>query len=373
MVKEATKFAVEVWGDRQLEPLEAEDKLSIACERAPTDDEVIKKLRECFRQIEAEYEAVTTAEKKEVVSLGGLHVVGTERHESRRIDNQLRGRGGRQGDPGSTRFFLSLEDNLFRIFGGDRMKGLMDMFRVGDLPIESQMLTNALDEAQRKVENYFFDIRKQLFDYDQVLNTQRERVYSDRRRALLSFDLAPLMKEYAEKTVDDVLEANVNPSSIPFQEWPLDDLAYKMVQYCWLLEGMTGDELRKASGDGDFEKLRGYLREKAYDAYLRKVSLVDDVEKGLMQEAQRFFVLMQTDNLWKEHLNAITFLRQAIGLRGYGQRDPLTEYKLEAYKLFVDMMARIRRNVIYNVYLFEPRKMNPDIVKQKEETKAIMS
>ncbi|CAI0470096.1 unnamed protein product [Linum tenue] len=164
-----------------------------------------------------------------VISAGGLHVVGTERHESRRIDNQLRGRSGRQGDPGSSRFFLSLEDNIFRIFGGDRIQGLMKAFRVEDLPIESQMLTKALDEAQRKVENYFFDIRKQLFEYDEVLNSQRDRVYSERRRALESDNLQSLIIEYAELTMDDILEANIG-SDAPTESWDLEKLIAKVQQ-----------------------------------------------------------------------------------------------------------------------------------------------
>ena len=147
--------------------------------------------------IEADFDAVVQADRDEVKSLGGLHVIGTERHESRRIDNQLRGRGGRQGDPGSTRFFLSLEDNLFRVFGGDRIQGMMSMFQVDDLPIESGMLTKSLDEAQRKVEAYFFDIRKNLFEYDQVVNTQRSKVYAERRLALLAPSLEQKVLEYS--------------------------------------------------------------------------------------------------------------------------------------------------------------------------------
>jgi preprotein translocase subunit SecA len=164
-----------------------------------------------------------------VVAAGGLHVVGTERHESRRIDNQLRGRSGRQGDPGSSRFFLSLEDNIFRIFGGDRIQALMKAFRVEDLPIESKMLTRSLDEAQKKVESYFFDIRKQLFEYDEVLNSQRDRVYTERRRALEAKNLESQMLEYAELTMDDILEANID-ASLPREEWNLEALCAKVKQ-----------------------------------------------------------------------------------------------------------------------------------------------
>ncbi|CAN1236397.1 Protein translocase subunit SECA1, chloroplastic [Linum grandiflorum] len=285
------------------------------------------------------------------LKLRGLHVVGTERHESRRIDNQLRGRSGRQGDPGSSRFFLSLEDNIFRIFGGDRIQGLMRAFRVEDLPIESQMLTKALDEAQRKVENYFFDIRKQLFEYDEVLNSQRDRVYSERRRALESDNLQSLIVEYAELTMDDILEANIG-SDAPSESWDLEKLIAKVQQYCYLLNDLTPDLLR--SQCSSYAELRDYLRLRGREAYLQKRDTVEEEAPGLMKEAERFLILNNIDRLWKEHLQSIKFVQQAVGLRGYAQRDPLIEYKLEGYNLFLDMMARIRRNVIYSIYQFKP-------------------
>jgi preprotein translocase subunit SecA len=235
----------------------------------------------------------------------------------------------------------------------------MVAFRVEDLPMESQMLTDALDTAQKRVEAYFYDIRKNLFDYDQVVNTQRDKIYAERRRALLAPDLAPLMVEYAERTADDIVEANVDKTSDP-SEWNLDSLAAKMVQYCPLLEGLAAPELLANGGGGDFERLRSYLRQLAAAAYYQKRDAVDGIEPGLMQEAQRFFVLTQTDNLWKEHLQAIRFLQQAVGLRGYASRDPLTEFKLEGYNLFVDTTAQIRRNVIYNVYVFQPQRIKPN-------------
>ncbi|MGK7928188.1 MAG: preprotein translocase subunit SecA, partial [Spirulina sp.] len=169
-LKEAVNFAVETYGEQSLQELEAEDKLAIASENAPIDDPVLRKLREVYNRIREEYEAFTSKEHNQVVELGGLHVIGTERHESRRIDNQLRGRAGRQGDPGSTKFFLSLQDNLLRIFGGDRVAGLMNAFRVEeDMPIESGMLTRSLEGAQKKVETFYYDTRKQVFEYDEVM------------------------------------------------------------------------------------------------------------------------------------------------------------------------------------------------------------
>ncbi|CAI0470094.1 unnamed protein product [Linum tenue] len=297
-----------------------------------------------------------------VISAGGLHVVGTERHESRRIDNQLRGRSGRQGDPGSSRFFLSLEDNIFRIFGGDRIQGLMKAFRVEDLPIESQMLTKALDEAQRKVENYFFDIRKQLFEYDEVLNSQRDRVYSERRRALESDNLQSLIIEYAELTMDDILEANIG-SDAPTESWDLEKLIAKVQQYCYLLNDLTPDLLRTKCSS--YEDLRDYLKLRGREAYLQKRDTVEEQAPGLMKEAERFLILNNIDRLWKEHLQSIKFVQQAVGLRGYAQRDPLIEYKLEGYNLFLDMMARIRRNVIYSIYQFQPVLVKKDESKEK--------
>ncbi|KAI4331003.1 hypothetical protein MLD38_029235 [Melastoma candidum] len=352
LVEAAVQLAVKTWGQRTLTELEAEERLSYACEKGPAQDDVIAKLRSAFIEIVKEFKLYTEEERKQVVAAGGLHVVGTERHESRRIDNQLRGRSGRQGDPGSSRFFLSLEDNLFRIFGGDRIEGLMRAFRVEDLPIESKMLTKALDEAQRKVENYFFDIRKQLFEYDEVLNSQRDRVYAERRRALQSDNLQALITEYAELTMDDILEANIGGPDTPAESWELEKLVAKVQQYCYLLSDLTPDLLK--SKCSTYEELQDYLRLCGREAYKQKRDLVEKEAPGLMAEAEKFFILSNIDRLWKEHLQAIKFVQQAVGLRGYAQRDPLIEYKLEGYNLFLDMMAQIRRNVIYSIYQFQP-------------------
>ncbi|XP_061961536.1 protein translocase subunit SECA1, chloroplastic isoform X2 [Populus nigra] len=357
LAEEAVQLAVGSWGQRSLTELEAEERLSYSCEKGPAQDEVIAKLRSAFLEIVKEFKEYTEEERKKVVSAGGLHVVGTERHESRRIDNQLRGRSGRQGDPGSSRFFLSLEDNLFRIFGGDRIQGLMRAFRVEDLPIESNMLTKSLDEAQRKVENYFFDIRKQLFEYDEVLNSQRDRVYSERRRALESDNLQSLIIEYAELTMDDILEANIG-SDAPVGSWDLEKLIAKVQQYCYLLNDLTPDLLR--SKCSSYEDLQDYLCLRGREAYLQKRDIVEKEAPGLMKEAERFLILSNIDRLWKEHLQAIKFVQQAVGLRGYAQRDPLIEYKLEGYNLFLEMMAQIRRNVIYSIYQFQPVMVKKD-------------
>nr|Q41062.1 RecName: Full=Protein translocase subunit SecA, chloroplastic; Flags: Precursor [Pisum sativum]CAA57798.1 chloroplast SecA protein [Pisum sativum] len=364
LAEKAVQLAVKTWGKRSLTELEAEERLSYSCEKGPAQDEVIAELRNAFLEISKEYKVFTEEERKKVVAAGGLHVVGTERHESRRIDNQLRGRSGRQGDLGSSRFFLSLEDNIFRIFGGDRIQGLMRAFRVEDLPIESQMLTKALDEAQKKVENYFFDIRKQLFEYDEVLNSQRDRVYTERRRALQSVNLQSLLIEYAELTIDDILEANIG-SDAPKESWDLDKLIAKIQQYCYLLTDLTPDLLLNECSD--YEGLRSYLRLRGKEAYLQKRDIVEQQAPGLMKEAERFLILSNIDRLWKEHLQALKFVQQAVGLRGYAQRDPLIEYKLEGYNLFLEMMAQIRRNVIYSIYQFKPVLLKQDQDKMENQ------
>ncbi|XP_078160970.1 albino or Glassy Yellow 1 isoform X2 [Carex rostrata] len=369
IAEDAVENAVKSWGKASLTELEAEDRLSYSCEKGPTRDEVIAKLRDAFTKIVQEYKVYTEEEKKKVIEAGGLHVVGTERHESRRIDNQLRGRSGRQGDPGSSRFFLSLEDNIFRIFGGDRIQGLMRAFRVEDLPIESQMLTKALDEAQRKVENYFFDIRKQLFEFDEVLNSQRDRVYAERRQALVSDSLQSLIVEYAELTMDDILEANIGIDT-PRENWDLEKLIAKLQQYCYLLNDLTPELI--TSKCSTYEELQQYLRLRGREAYFQKTEIIEKQAPGLMREAERFLILSNIDKLWKEHLQALKFVQQAVGLRGYAQRDPLIEYKLEGYNLFLDMMAQIRRNVIYAVYQFQPlmvKKQEDDKQSRKKELK----
>ncbi|MBE9240232.1 preprotein translocase subunit SecA [Synechocystis salina] len=351
LLKKAVKFAVDQYGLQSLTELEAEDKLAIASEKGPTDDLVILKLREVYNQIRREYEVLTSAEHKEVVELGGLHVIGTERHESRRVDNQLRGRAGRQGDPGSTRFFLSLEDNLLRIFGGDRVAGLMNMFRVEeDMPIESKMLTGSLEGAQKKVETYYYDIRKQVFEYDEVMNNQRKAIYAERRRVLEGLDLKEQVLVYAEKTMDEIVDAYVNPE-LPPEEWDVENMLDKAKQFVYLLEDLTVEDL----GDMTVWEMKTFFHEEVRKAYDLKENQVDKVRPGLMREAERYFILQQIDNLWREHLQSMEALRESIGLRGYGQKDPLIEYKQEGYEMFLEMMIDIRRNVVYSLFQFQPQ------------------
>jgi preprotein translocase subunit SecA len=350
-LKEAVDFAVKEYGERSLPELEAEDKLAVASEKAPTNDPVIQKLRQVFNQIREEYEAFTKTEHDEVVQRGGLHVIGTERHESRRIDNQLRGRAARQGDPGSTKFFLSLQDNLLRIFGGDRVAGLMNAFRVEeDMPIESGMLTRSLEGAQKKVETYYYDIRKQVFEYDEVMNKQRRAIYAERRRVLEGQDLKEQVIKYAELTMDDIVNAYINPE-LPAEEWELEKLVSKVKEFVYLLADLEPTQLE----DLAIGEVKAFLHEQARIAYDRKEAEIDQLQPGLMRQAERFFILQQIDNLWREHLQQMDALRESVGLRGYGQKDPLIEYKSEGYELFLEMMTDIRRNVVYSLFMFQPQ------------------
>ncbi|MBD2436032.1 preprotein translocase subunit SecA [Nostoc sp. FACHB-110] len=350
-LKEAVDFAVREYGDRSLPELEAEDKVAVAAEKAPTTDAVIQKLRDAYNRVKHEYEEFTSSEHNNVVEIGGLHVIGTERHESRRIDNQLRGRAGRQGDPGSTRFFLSLEDNLLRIFGGDRVAGLMNAFQVEeDMPIESGMLTRSLEGAQKKVETYYYDIRKQVFEYDEVMNNQRRAIYAERRRVLEGQDLKEQVIKYAEKTMDDIVDYYINPD-LPSEEWDLEKLVDKVKEFVYLLADMQASQLE----DMSVTEIKAFLHEQVRIAYDMKEAQIDQVQPGLMRQAERFFILQRIDTLWREHLQQMDALRESVGLRGYGQKDPLIEYKSEGYELFLDMMVNIRRDVVYSLFMFQPQ------------------
>jgi preprotein translocase subunit SecA len=351
MLKDAVKFATQQYGEQSLPELEAEEKIAIAAENAPVDDPTIKKLREVYKAIRKEYDQFTGREHKEVVELGGLHVIGTERHESRRIDNQLRGRAARQGDPGSTKFFLSLEDNLLRIFGGDRVGRLMEMFRVEeDMPIESKMLTSSLEGAQKKVETFYYDTRKQVFEYDEVMNNQRRAIYAERRRVLEGQDLKEQVIQYAEKTMSEIVDAYVNPE-LPPEEWDLQSMVNKSKEFVYLLEDLEPSHL----DDMTVGEMKTFLQEEVRKAYDIKEHQIDSVQVGLMRQAERFFILQQIDTLWREHLQAMDALRESIGLRGYGQKDPLIEYKQEGYEMFLEMMIDIRRNVVYSLFQFQPQ------------------
>ena len=357
LIKSVVKFAVDKYGLQSVTELEAEEKIAIASENAPTEDVFVLKLREVYKIIRQEYDVYTDAEHDEVVKLGGLYVMATERHESRRVDNQLRGRSGRQGDPGTTKFFLSLEDNLLRIFGGDRVAGLMNAFRVEEeMPIESKMLTRSLEGAQKKVETFYYDTRKQVFEYDEVMNNQRRAIYAERRRVLEGLDLKEQVLQYAEKTMDEIVDAYVNPE-LPPEEWDVKNLVNKIKEFVYLLKDIVAEDVEEMT----VGEMKIFLHEEVRKAYDIKENQVDKTRPGLMREAERFFILQQIDTLWREHLQSMDALRESIGLRGYGQKDPLIEYKQEGYEMFLEMMVDIRRNVVYSLFQFQPQEQPPTV------------
>ena len=299
--------------------------------------------QEIFERIRLDCEK----DKQEVIAAGGLHILGTERHESRRIDNQLRGRAGRQGDPGSSRFYLSLEDDLMRIFASERVSQLM--LRLGmeeGVPIEHGMVTKAIANAQKKVEAHHFEIRKQLLEYDDVMNKQREVIYQHRRAVLGGTNL----KEDLRGMMDSLVESALNiycPAEQYSEEWDFKGLAEVMHGQLGLDisqgKGDGGESLRAMGRDALLEDLRTQLRE-AYDRREQELS------PELMRFLEKTFMLQVIDHHWKDHLLGMDHLRDGIGLRGYGQKDPLIEYKREGYDLFAGMMERVKSDTLDRLF-----------------------
>jgi len=323
--------------------------LAIACEKTFTDNELVIVFRAAYQILLEKYNKKIINERQEVIKLGGLHVIGTERHESRRIDNQLRGRSGRQGDPGSSRFFLSLDDNLLRIFGGDRIGKLMDSLRVDDnIPIESALLNRSLESAQKKVEAYYYDARKQLFEYDEVLNYQRQAIYFERRRILEADNLRNWIIQYAESTVLDYFNIYLDKGNFSSEE------QNKLLLRVENLLGLPYNINRTIFSEYSINDIKDVLIRHTRISYDLKESQIDLIENGLMRELERSFLLQKIDSAWKEHLQQINTLRETIGWRGYGQKDPLIEYKNEAYNLFLAMTTSIRHSVVYLIFRSQP-------------------
>jgi preprotein translocase subunit SecA len=302
------------------------------------------------KALTAKMKEQTDLEHDEVVSLGGLHIIGTERHEARRIDNQLRGRAGRQGDPGTTRFFLSLEDNLMRIFGGEKISKLMDLIRADEeMPIESGMVTGSIERAQKKVEAHHFDMRKHVLQYDDVLNTQREVIYRERRRILERADLKSNMLDMMDEHLDIIMNTYIDPSSPPdaWEEQGLPGVLGSLQSDCPMLSEITVNELQGLSYDD--------LRLKLHDA-LRMAYEVREQHVGeeTMRELERQILLRTIDSKWIDYLHNIDILREGIHLRGYGQRDPLQEYKREAFGMFNQLLRSIQQEAIQLVFRAQP-------------------
>ena len=297
------------------------------------------------QKIEEEIREQWKHDHEEVVSLGGLHIVGTERHESRRIDNQLRGRAGRQGDPGSSRFYLSLEDDLMRIFGGDRIMGLMERLGMEEgVPIEHRMVTNAIQRAQKQVEGRNFEARKHLLEYDDVMNKQRESIYTLRRSILEGRE----GKEYILNAADEIVDFLIDTHYPEGDRQVPDEVELNAELYDYF-----GLDLRGANADLQADRrdeLKYKIVEAVHQRYDEKESLVGSEN---MRLNEKYLLLQVIDQQWKDHLLNIDHLKEGIGLRGYGQRDPLIEYKRESFELFQSMMERIQDRVVKVLWKIE--------------------
>jgi len=277
-----------------------------------------------------------------VREIGGLHILGTGRHESRRIDNQLRGRSGRQGDPGSSRFYLSLEDDLLRIFGSDRLSSVMDKLGMEeDEPIEHSMVTRAIENAQRKVEGHNFDIRKHLLEYDDVMNKQREVVYSQRREVLEGENIRPIIDDFISDLASQIV-AELASSRGSSEEWDWDAIEDRVEQVFNLKLDWAEEERNDMTSEEFSEKLNEAIQQ----AYA-----VQEERNGSeqMRQLERMVMLQVVDGLWKEHLLQMDHLKEGIGLRGYGQKNPLMEYKREGYDLFANMVEAVKQHTIANL------------------------
>jgi len=299
-----------------------------------------QKLKDVYIELVNYYTHFCELEKKEIINLGGLYVIGTERHESRRIDNQLRGRSGRQGDPGSSRFFLSLQDNLIKIFGGNQISKLMENLSIDeDIPIESIILNKSLNSAQKKVEAYFYDVRKQLFEYDDVINNQRQAIYTERKRILQSIYTRDCILEYAESTIEEILN-KYDQTSVTINKNQILDQIYTILNLQYInskheLISMPSAYLKK------------FFIEQLRITYDLRETYLEQLKPGLMRQLEKYYLLQQIDYAWQEHLEKMLLLKESIGWRSYGQQDPLVEYKNEAFNLFINMVTYIRQTVIY--------------------------
>ncbi|MFP4661975.1 MAG: preprotein translocase subunit SecA [Halanaerobiales bacterium] len=283
-----------------------------------------------------------------VQELGGLYVLGTERHESRRIDNQLRGRSGRQGDPGVSQFYVSLEDDLLRLFGSDNISGLLNTLGMKEgEPIEHPIITKSLERAQKKVEGRNFEIRKSILQYDDIMNKQREIIYDQRKKVLFAEDLKEDIMGMFEKTIEDIINLYISKELHP-DDWDLEGLINYLEQY-------------NLTAELSIEDLKGLGREKLIDKLLqvgRKTyqDKEDKLGKEMMTNLTKFIALRTIDRKWMSHLDNMDSLRQGIGLRAYGQRDPLTEYKFESYDMFNEMTSSIREDIIINLFRVQVKK-----------------
>ena len=343
-----------------------EEQISQATSYSETDDEEIIRLREEYRALEDEYKLRLKPEAEEVRELGGLFIIGTERHESRRIDNQLRGRAGRQGDPGASRFFLSLEDDLMRLFGGERIQALMTRLNVEeDQPIETGMLTKSIESAQRKVEGRNFSIRKRVLQYDDVMNTQRGIIYSQRLKVLNNDSLKDVIAKMIEESIQGDVNMYLSDGGV-HDDWNMTGLRDHFLGYL-----TTEDDLNYTVAElADMEKadVVKLLTDRAKELYAKKEQ---EFGEHTMRELERVILLKNVDTKWINHIDAMDELKRGMGLRSYGQKDPVMEYRSEGFDMFDEMIASIQEDTVK--MLLTVRMREREEVKREQIAKPTMA
>ena len=336
-----------------------DELLNEADGHAETADKQILEARRRFAELTAEYEPEVKAEAETVRAAGGLFIIGTERHEGRRIDNQLRGRAGRQGDPGASRFFLSLEDDLMRIFGGERVQNLMNTLGLeDDVPIENKLITNTIESAQKKLEASNFAIRKQVLQYDDVMNQQREIIYKQRQQVLNGEDISDKLHEMLRQSIDETCQSFLSGESA--DDW--DFAALRRHYMNWLC--------LPTDFNYTTEQLNGITREDvANTLYERGMHILEAKEKKygapMMRELERICLLRNVDAKWMDHIDNMDQLKQGMGLRGYGQHDPVTEYRVEGFQMFDEMVGNIREDAVHMLLTIEVRR--PEVQPKREQ------
>ena len=317
-----------------------------------TDDEEIIEARQRFTELSKKFKEELRPEAEKVKEAGGLFIVGTERHESRRIDNQLRGRSGRQGDPGCSRFYLSLEDDLMRLFGGDRINSMMDSLKIDEnTPIENRILSNTIESAQRKIEGRNFGIRKNVLQFDDVMNKQREIIYAQRNKVLDGEDLKESILSMMNETVDSAM-AMYMPEGVEPDHWNMEGFRnYFIGLIAGSLLELEDDELKKV----DRKELGEQIKEKVHQLYAKREG---ELGENITRELERVVLLKQVDTKWMDHIDAMDELKKGISLRSYGQKDPVVEYRIEGFDMFDEMIAGIREETVKILLLAPFRKPN---------------
>ena len=324
-----------------------EEMIENAVSHAATKDPEIIAARKKYAELVEKHKKVTDAEHDEVVALGGLAIIGTERHESRRIDNQLRGRSGRQGDPGSSKFYIALEDDLMRLFGGDRVKGVMDRLSGGDddIPLEFGMMTRQIENAQKRIESNNFNLRKHVLDYDDVMNKQREVIYGQRKQVLMGDDISDNIKSMIASLVEQAMAVYCPKGKYP-EEWDWDDL------YAYI-ERIFGIKLVPYTDEQREQAEEKQLQQEIMDAVKSFYATKEEEMSGAgfsMRDVERMVLLRVVDSKWMDHIDAMDQFRRGIGLRALGQRDPINEYRLEGFDMFDAMVDAIREETIYMLF-----------------------